>query len=308
MGKEPIKKGILNLIIDGNNFVYRAGSVTQEKNHRGQDVGVISVAMKMLRKLIYDHEPDRMYIVWDGGISDWRRGVYPEYKLRVEGPQRKDIYNQAQVFRDDVLPHLPVLQWFKPGFEADDLIAAAVRVLFDDGERVIAVSLDQDFFQLLNHCDLLNSTSGIPFTQHDFIRMYGFDPVFWPEYRALVGDKSDGIEGIKGIGPKRAKEIIVEYKGSLSRFARSNPNLPVGMAVCQSVVRFEANVGLISLYDSPNAEALREEFSSDIRQQRAVLCEKNVRQFFMSNGFMSVLRSYQYLMGPFRRMATQTTR
>ena len=307
MGKEPIKKGILNLVIDGNNFVYRAGSVSQEKNHRGQDVGVISVAMKMLRKLIHDHRPDRMYFVWDGGVSNWRRRIYPGYKLRVGGPKQKGIYNQAQDFKDDVLPHLPILQWTKPGFEADDLIAAAVRVLADDAERVIVVSLDQDFFQLLGHCDLLNSTSGIPFTQRDFMHAYGFDPVFWPEYRALVGDKSDGIEGIKGIGPKRATEIIVKYKGSLSRFARRNPTLPVGMAVCRSIVRFEANVGLISLYDSPDALALCEEFSSSTRQQRAVLREKDVRQFFMKNGLMSVLRSYQYLMGPFRRMAIQAT-
>ena len=69
----------LNLLIDAKNFCFRAGVVEDLTNRKGVPIYLLYVGVKMLRKLVYDYKPKRIIFLWDGGRSEWRKKLYPEY-------------------------------------------------------------------------------------------------------------------------------------------------------------------------------------------------------------------------------------
>lgn len=201
------------LLVDGTNLAFRS-SVVGQLHAAGSPTGVAFSFLRSLRKVIEDLQPSLVLIAWDGGRSPWRTSLYPGYKDRTRRKSqfadeqfRQQLYRQIDALREELLPLLPVVQWRLPQVEADDLICAACLMCSGVGcQSVTIFSNDQDFYQLLDVASIL-TPDGL-YTEEDFRRDYGIEPAQWAKYRALAGDSSDGIPGVPGIGPVKAKALL----------------------------------------------------------------------------------------------------
>lgn len=184
----------LNLIIDFNNAVHRARAGFSRGEHH-----VTYTFMLMLRKMVSNFKPDRVYIVKEGKARA-RRELFEEYKANRESAP-DDFWRQHSEILD-LVSHMPVHVIRHPERECDDTIAHLCKVAHSREECVI-ISSDSDFIQLLD-------------TSSDRVKLYNpikdeyVQPVIYNyvEWKALVGDGSDNIPGFKGIGPKRAEKLL----------------------------------------------------------------------------------------------------
>ncbi len=211
------------LLIDGNNLAFRA--VAGRAPLPRQPLG--SSFLRSLHTSLDRARPHRAWIVWDGGISSWRQKLVSHYKKRQKGKQspkilalREAVVEEKKAF-DEISPFLPIGSWEVSGYEADDLINAGVleiQRLWAAHERnsCCVDSTDRDFFQLLSRENVLLYRPD-PYSRTCFASDYGFPPDKWPEYRALVGDASDNLSGLHGIGDLTAKRILSLW-GSTAKF------------------------------------------------------------------------------------------
>ena len=211
------------LLIDLMNMFVRNFSAVRLTNDNGEHVGGAFGTLNSLQSQIKKHNPDIVSVVWEGkGSSERRRRTLKEYKegRKFRGLNRHFEYSQEdetvsfarqlQLLKE-CLDLLPVYQPAVQYLEADDQIAYSCRTFFKDETKVI-VSTDRDFFQLVDS----NTTIYRPVKTKenpkgetiDLNYMVEKELVFPPNYallKAIVGDKSDNITGISGVGEKSAK-------------------------------------------------------------------------------------------------------
>lgn len=154
-------------------------------------------------------------ICWDSKKSI-RKELFPEYKVNRKAeddfsPEEWERYNKAKdITRKTILPYIGITNNFRQsGFEADDLIAKAV----DNSHENIIVSNDRDLYQLLadngaRTCSVYHPMKKKMYTFQDFHEEFGIEVWEYVNYKALQGDSSDNIPGLKGIGPKKALQIV----------------------------------------------------------------------------------------------------
>lgn len=213
------------LIIDGNNLSLRAMHAAPRLYARNLvPTGCLFTSIRMLCKIGDLLRPRRTVVVWDGGHARFRKALYPEYKARPaleeDDPQVQflDEWRQQTAALRVGLPLLGVGQVLLQKTEADDVIAALVDQASASGWRSVIASSDQDFMQLLGpDCDLYQLSKDRRFTVADLHAEHGLTPEQWVDLRALTGDSSDNIPGVKGVGPKRAAELLRAH-GSVDAF------------------------------------------------------------------------------------------
>lgn len=154
-------------------------------------------------------------ICWDSKKS-LRKELFPEYKANRKAeddfsPEEWEQYNKAKdITRKTILPYIGITNNFRQsGYEADDLIAKAVDNAYDN----IIVSNDRDLYQLIaDHgartCSVYHPMKKKLVTFQDFCEEFDMEVWEYVNYKALQGDSSDNVPGLKGIGPKKAKQII----------------------------------------------------------------------------------------------------
>lgn len=294
----------MNLVIDGKNFCFRANVVNQLRNQRGEPVGVLYGFLRMLSKLLMDHEQiNKVVVVWDGSKSKWRRTICPEYKSKhgntISSGTRlllDDLNTQIERLQEVFIPMLPVLQIKPERFEADDVINAVVRL--EPG--CFIASTDQDFYQLLEVATIIKP-KGL-YTIEDFRQEFGFEPCLWTQYRALVGDNSDNIPGVKRIGQVKAKKIL--QSGGVKEWivqGEIEGNKEKQLLIDQ-LDRFLINVGLIDFELFPSRESLRGYVRSKLRKFRPDLDSTGLRSYLFRNDFRSVLKDFNAWVKPFERL------
>jgi DNA polymerase-1 len=207
------------LLIDGNSLAYRAFFALPETISRSDGFptnALYGLAAMMVRVLI-DERPERVIVCWDAPGRTFRHDIYPGYKAnRAETPDL--LREQAPRFR-------PMMEAFGftnielPGYEADDLIGTLAHRAADAGERVKILTGDRDTFQLVtDRVTVLATGRGVTdtteYTPKKVVERYGLGPELMPDFRGLVGDPSDNLKGIPGIGEKGASQLIQKY-GSL---------------------------------------------------------------------------------------------
>jgi 5'-3' exonuclease len=211
------------LIIDGNNFLYRA--YYKHANLRassGALSGVIYGFPNMLQALIKHQSPNDVIIVFDGGRDEHRKKIHPEYKRREQkiGFDREDFYRQ----KDDLLKILKCLgikTLTVEKREADDIIWGLTKKLRKENQVVI-VSSDKDFNQLISkNVSIWNPKANMRYSNKNIKTQTGFDYHEWVDYLILNGDESDNIKGMKGVGEKRARKFLDEF-GSIERYLKSD--------------------------------------------------------------------------------------
>src|SRR4028119_2504955 len=150
---------------------------------------------------------------WDAGKPQFRMEVYPEYKA-----QRSSMPEELKVqldHLDEILTAMNIPAVRAEGFEADDALATMSRQI-PDGTELFIVTGDQDAMQLVNgNVKVLRTTRGVSETKtygrEEVIEEYGVKPEQIPDYKALIGDPSDNIPGVRGIGPKSASNLLGRF-------------------------------------------------------------------------------------------------
>ncbi len=192
-------------LIDGSSFLYRAFYAFPDlKRSDGFPTNAIFIVIRMLLKIIREENPKYIGFFMDGKGPTFRHKLYKPYKAkRMKMPEGLNV--QIDPLMEGVRL-LGVPEFKSEGVEADDLIAGYAGCYKKD-HPVIIVASDKDLKQLLDEHVYIwdpGSKNSEPVNAEGFRRETGIDPSQWPDYQALVGDTSDNIPGVPGVGPKTA--------------------------------------------------------------------------------------------------------
>lgn len=206
------------LLVDGNNILFRSFYVTYVtgnvmKNSKGFPTNALYGMVNTLNKIIEDENPTHIMIAFDKGKT-FRHEKFVDYKDgRKETP--KELKEQFPLSRE--LVNAMGIEYFEvENYEADDIIGTFSKAV-DESEDYTAViiSSDKDLLQLITdkvEVRLLQRRDYTRMDKAEFIKTYGIDPIRMIDLKALMGDPSDNIVGVKGIGEKTALKLLQEYE------------------------------------------------------------------------------------------------
>ena len=203
-------------LIDGSAFIYRAfHAIAPLTNAAGFQTNAVYGFINIVKKLLREHEPSHVAVAFDSRGEVFRHQMYPEYKAN-RPPMPDELAAQIPYIKD-VARALGLVSFEEQGIEADDIIATAAQLLSAQGCRVIVVSGDKDLLQLINDSvtmwdPMSDRTMDAGFVQEK----YQVEPGRLLDCFALIGDSSDNVPGVPGIGPKGAAKLIAEH-GSLDQ-------------------------------------------------------------------------------------------
>jgi DNA polymerase-1 len=202
-------------LIDGYSLLYRAFYALPQSiaTSSGLPTNALYGFTSMILKLLESEEEVGIGVVWDGGMPKFRLEVFPQYKA-----QRSSMPEELRAqldHLDEILEAMNIPAIRAEGFEADDALATMSRQIPDDVELFI-VTGDQDAMQLVDgRVKVLRTTRGVSETKtygrDEVVEEYGVTPEQIPDYKALVGDSSDNIPGVRGIGPKGAANLLKTF-------------------------------------------------------------------------------------------------
>lgn len=202
-------------LIDGFSLLYRAFFALPQSisTSGGLPTNALYGFTSMILKLLDSEEEVGIGVVWDGGMPKYRTEIFPEYKAgRSAMPE--ELRMQLDHL-DEILSAMNIHAVTAEGFEADDAIATLSKKV-PEGVELLIVTGDQDAMQLVGGAvKVARTTRGVSelkeYTRETVIEEYGVTPEQIPDYKGLVGDSSDNIPGVKGIGPKGASKLLQEY-------------------------------------------------------------------------------------------------
>lgn len=198
-------------IIDGSGLLFRSYyGLPALSDDYGESTQMIFGMAKMTLKLMLD-KPDYFAIARDVGGKTARHDMDENYKAnRVEAPD--DLIRQFHLSHQ-MIADMRIPAFGFPGYEADDVINTWVqKAKSQTGVHATIVSSDKDLKQLIcQEVDSFDPMKNKKTNYLDFVREFGFEPPLLADYLALIGDTSDNIPGVSGIGPKTAIELIKQY-------------------------------------------------------------------------------------------------
>ena len=211
----PLKKGDHLFLVDGSGYIFRAYHALPPLTRKsdGLQVNAVLGFCNMLWKLLAemkDDKPTHLAVVFDKSEKTFRSEFYPEYKAhRPDAPE--DLIPQFPLIREAVHAfEIPCLE--QAGFEADDLIATYARLASEAKATTTIVSSDKDLMQLVgNGVTMYDTMKDKRIGRAEVIEKFGVGPEKVIEVQALIGDSSDNVPGVPGIGVKTAAQLIGEY-------------------------------------------------------------------------------------------------
>ena len=208
------------VLVDGNNLLYRSYFATAYngnlmKNSKGFPTNALYGFINMINKIIVDEKPEYMMVAFDKGKT-FRHEKYDTYKgTRAETPD--DLKVQFKLSRD-ICRAMGIRAIEIDNYEADDIIGTFAKKCDNENLDGLIVSSDKDLLQLITNnvkVKLLKTHDYIMMDEAEFKNTYGLDPIKMIDLKSLMGDASDNIPGVKGIGEKTAIKLLQEY-GSLN--------------------------------------------------------------------------------------------
>ena len=201
------------VLIDGYSYLYQVyHAISGLTGPRGEPVNAIFGFVRMVLDVRKKVSPTHIAVAWDTAEPSFRHKAFSDYKA-TRKPMPPDLAVQVPVVKE-IIAAYRFAELSAAGYEADDVIATLVARLSDDAE-ILIVSRDKDLRQLLRRgVAFYDTKTGKLYTESDFVAEFGFAPSLFPDYLALVGDKSDNIPGVSGIGKKTAASLIQKF-GSL---------------------------------------------------------------------------------------------
>jgi DNA polymerase-1 len=211
-----LKKADHVFLVDGSSYIFRAYHALPPLTRKSDGLqlnavlGFCNMLWKLLRDMKDEDKPTHLAVVFDKSEKTFRTEMYPKYKAHRPDPP-DDLIPQFAFIREAVRAFdLPCLE--QGGFEADDLIATYVREAGEAGATATIVSSDKDLMQLVTAGVIMYDTMkdkkiGIP----EVIEKFGVPPNKVIDVQSLIGDSSDNVPGVPGIGVKTAAQLIIEY-------------------------------------------------------------------------------------------------
>lgn len=206
------------VLIDGHSILYRAFyGLPDLTTAKGEHTNAILGFLHILYKILDEEQPEYLAVAFDTHHPTFRHDMFTEYK-GTRKPMPEELRQQVPVMKD-VLKAMNVVVIEKPGFEADDVLGTLATQAEKEGYKVSLVSGDRDLLQLASD----NIKVRIPKTKrtgteiedylaNDVLEKYNVTPKQFIDLKGLMGDTSDNIPGIPGVGEKTASKLILEYK------------------------------------------------------------------------------------------------
>lgn len=205
------------MILDGNSIINRAFYGIRPLTTRdGLFTNAIFGFLNILHKLEQEERPDALCVAFDLHGPTFRHLQYDGYKATRHG-MPEELAMQMPVMKQ-VLSAMNIPIYECQGWEADDVIGTVGRICCEKGWKCVIVTGDRDSLQLVNDCvnvKLVTTRTGQTtttlYTPEKFKEEYGFAPIHLIDLKALMGDSSDNIPGVAGVGPKTATELLLKY-------------------------------------------------------------------------------------------------
>ncbi len=214
-GARPLKKGDHLFLVDGSGYIFRAYHALPPLTRKsdGLQVNAVLGFCNMLWKLLAEMKSDKpthLAVVFDKSEKTFRTEMYKEYKANRDAPP-DDLIPQFPLIREAVHAfEIPCLE--QAGFEADDLIATYARLACEAKATTTIVSSDKDLMQLVgNGVTMYDTMKDKRIGAAEVMEKFGVAPDKVIEVQALIGDSSDNVPGVPGIGVKTAAQLIGEY-------------------------------------------------------------------------------------------------
>jgi len=212
----PLQKGDHLFLVDGSSYIFRAYHALPPINRKSDGLqlnavfGFCNMLWKLLRDMKPEEKPTHLAVVFDLSERTFRTEMYPDYKAHRPDPP-DDLRPQFPLIREAVKAFdLPCLE--QRGFEADDLIATYVREACEAGATAMIVASDKDLMQLVRDGVIMFDTmKDRKIGRPEVIEKFGVPPEKVIEVQALIGDSTDNVPGVPGIGVKTAAQLIGEY-------------------------------------------------------------------------------------------------
>ena len=206
------------ILVDGNNLLFRSFYATAYqgvimRNSRGFPTNALYGFINMMNKIIKEENPSYIVVAFDKGKT-FRHDKYESYKAgRQEMPDELKLqFPKAK----EVLKTMGIKSFEIDNYEADDIIGTLAKMVDEEDEFIATiVSSDKDLLQLISNeveVKLLKQTGYIMMDKEEFRRTYRVDPIKMIDLKALMGDASDHIPGVKGIGEKTAISLLEKYQ------------------------------------------------------------------------------------------------
>jgi len=233
------------MVLDGNSIVNRAFyGVSQNLTTRdGQPTNAIFGFLNILNKLLEEEKPEALCVTFDRKAPTFRHLAYEGYKAQRKG-MPEELASQMPILKD-VLAAMNIPTYEMDGWEADDLIGTISVKDTAAGWDTVVVTGDKDSLQLITDTTTvklvstrMGHTTTRDMTPAAFREEYGFDPIHIIDLKALMGDSSDNIPGVKGVGEKTAMALIQRYNSIDALFAAMpEPEMEEGVPAKPGVVK-----------------------------------------------------------------------
>ncbi len=220
------------MVIDGNSIVNRAFFGIRELNAPdGTPTNAIYGFLTIFRHLYDELSPDAVCVAFDRREPTFRHRSCDFYKANRK-PMPEELAVQMPILKD-LLDKMGISRMELAGYEADDILGTLSRLTEEKGEECIIVTGDKDSLQLVSEkttvCNVksrMGKTETILYTPERFREEYGFEAPLMIDLKALMGDSSDNIPGVAGIGEKTAKDLVSRY-GPISEIYRNPESLEI---------------------------------------------------------------------------------
>jgi len=258
------------LILDALNAYLRAYIVDPSLSVHGQPIGGLRGFLKILQKLVREMQPDQVVVIWDGPNGSKKRKLMDKnykagrkpirlnrayHNLTDDEELKNKIWQQGRII--EYLNQMPIIQSMIEEVEADDIIAYVSQMSYYKGWQKVIVSNDKDFMQL---CDgetvLWRPTQSEMLNKNRIVEQLGIHPTNMAMARAIIGDVSDNLPGIKGAGfatvKKRLDFLAEERYYNIDEIIEYCENVPSNLSFFKKVVEdkalIEKNYKMMQLY------------------------------------------------------------
>ena len=205
------------MVIDGNSIINRAyHGIRPLSNHEGTPTNAVYGFLSTLFKQQDEERPDRTVVCFDVKEKTFRHLKFDTYKA-TRKPMDEELAVQMPIVKE-VLDALGIVRCELAGYEADDLLGTISRRANENGDECVILTGDRDSLQLVGGGTVvrlvksaLGKTTYTSYTPEKFRDEYGFDPIRLIDLKALMGDSSDNIPGVKGVGEKGARQLLADF-------------------------------------------------------------------------------------------------
>jgi len=236
------------ILVDGSSYLYRAfHALPPLMNSQGQQTGAVYGVVNMIKKLRQEYNPEQMVVIFDSKEKTFRDELYSAYKATRESMPddlRSQIEPLHELIRAMGIPLLLI-----HGVEADDVIGTLAHEASKHNQKTIISTGDKDMAQLVNkNISLINTMNNTSMDEKGVFEKFGVHPNQIIDYLTLIGDTSDNIPGVPGVGPKTAAKWLAEYK-TLDNIIKNHKAIPgkIQGALEKHIPEFELAKKLVTI-------------------------------------------------------------